>query len=72
MTDEYLESLMDLSTLIHPYNFDEIVGILSKVHYLRVANPADTYDWLIEICKRANQGELHQKAIEMKKYFLGE
>lgn len=72
LTDDYMEKLMGLSDVIHPYNFDEIVGVLSKVHYLRVANPADTYNWLIEICKRANNSDLEQKAIEMKQYFLGE
>lgn len=71
MTEEYYESLMNMSTVLHPYTFDDILAMLSKVHYIRDANPADTYDWMIEICKRANKETLLEKAQEMKTYFLG-
>lgn len=72
MTPEYYESLMNLSQSLHPYTYNDIIILLSKVHYIRDADPGDMYDWLIEICKRSNQDDLVTKAREMKKYFLGE
>ncbi|MEM9952250.1 MAG: aspartyl/asparaginyl beta-hydroxylase domain-containing protein [Chloroflexota bacterium] len=72
LTDDYVESLLTMGDIIHDYNFQDVAAILSKVHYIRDCDPALTYDWLIQICERSNQPDLVTRAIDMKKYFLGE
>jgi len=72
ISEEYEKALRDLGYIISPENFNDVVGLLAKVHFIKHVHAAAMYDWLIEIAQKSYNKHLINKAIETKKFFLGE
>ena len=68
----YEAQLRGLSRLIHEDNFDDIISILSKVHFTRDVTCAIVYDWLIDIARDSGQPALVERARNTKRFFIGE
>lgn len=70
--EEYRRALFGLGPLLNHDNFDNIVEILSKVHFTREVTCEVVYDWLIDLATTAGHPELIERAVSMKHFFLGE
>jgi hypothetical protein len=49
----------------------DVLGVLSKVHFNHEAECGETYDWLIDAASRTGDEALVDKAKQTKAFFLG-
>ncbi len=69
---ENFDSVLDgFATMLREDTFDDIVGVLAKVHFNHQARCGDTYEWLIDVANRAEQPALVDHAKEKRSFFLG-
>jgi len=71
MPEDFDVTLEGLAKVLGADTFDEIVGVLSKVHFNFAAECGDTYEWLIDIATRSGEASLVDAAIAKRKFFLG-
>ncbi len=70
--DDYRSALFGLAPLLHRDNFDNVVELLSKVHFSRDVTCEVVYDWLIDLATDSGSPELVDRAVALKHFFLGE
>jgi len=66
------DSMRRLHKKINNDNFNEIVRYLTKIHFFRDVKCTEIFNWLEEICDRAENNLLKSHSITMRKYFIGE
>jgi hypothetical protein len=71
-TAEYKAQLFGLSKLLHEDNFSDVIAILSKAHFTRDVTCAVVYDWLVDIARENGDEALIARALETKRFFIGE
>jgi len=71
MTNEELQSLLSLGSVMTECNFQDFMYLVAKLHFDRHLSCASTYDLLAEIAVRSGHGRLVARALELKRYFLG-
>jgi putative nonproteinogenic amino acid hydroxylase len=70
INEDYMKGLQSLGYLIGKENFDDIISLMAKVHFVRNANAALMFDWLIDITQRSGNKELLDKALAMKRFYI--
>lgn len=69
ISPSFQSGIDSLSRIIHQHNFKDIVQLLAKIHFYKQAGAKDCFEWLIEICKNADDPALLPKAYEAKRFF---
>lgn len=64
-------TLEGMSKVLGHDTIDEIVGVLSKVHFNHQAQCGDIYEWLIDVADRSGDDTLVAAAKAKRKFFLG-
>lgn len=67
---QYIEAIRGLAHLICEENFNDIVSLLSKVHFVKNEDVATMFDWLINITQSSGNKQLIEKALAMEKFYL--
>jgi hypothetical protein len=62
LTKDYVQQLYMLSTIIDQYNFNDIVSLLSKVHFFKKVYLRSMFEWLAHIVQLNGDPELIQRA----------
>ncbi|GAA4894961.1 aspartyl/asparaginyl beta-hydroxylase domain-containing protein [Streptomyces coeruleoprunus] len=70
-TAEHRERILSLANVIERENFRDVLFLLAKLHFTYDVHPADTYDWLIGISKRAGDDKMVEKAEQIKGFAIG-
>ncbi|WP_430412129.1 aspartyl/asparaginyl beta-hydroxylase domain-containing protein [Kordia sp.] len=65
LKDEELGYIKGLSKIINEMNFDDILSILSKIHFYRNVSSELVFGWLDEIATSSNNYKIQQKAQEV-------
>lgn len=69
---EDFDAVLDgFASLLGDDNLDDVVAILSKVHFNHSAPCGDAYEWLIDVAERAERPDLVSRAKEKRAFFLG-
>lgn len=71
-TAQRREALLALCDVIDRDNFKDVLFLLSKVHYRYDVAAGDTYEWLIDICRKSPHPELVGKAEQLRQYMIGD
>lgn len=71
LPDDFEASLESMAGLLAADNVDDVVSILSKVHFSHKTNCAASYDWLMQMAKSTGQEELVALAAAKREFFLG-
>jgi hypothetical protein len=66
----YMKGLRSLGYLIEEENFDDIITLLSKVHFLRSANAGAMFDWMVDIAEISGNKDLFGKVLAMKRFYI--
>jgi hypothetical protein len=69
-TTEHRDRILSLSRVIERQNFRDLLFLLSKVHFTYDVHPGDTYDWLVEIAKRADDEKMVVKAEQIREFAM--
>jgi hypothetical protein len=72
LDEPFVTGLLGLSRIINEWNYRDIVGLLSKVHFYRDANLSEFFDWLVEISKRSGSATLHEKSEDFCRFLRAE
>ncbi|MCW5223350.1 hypothetical protein D5041_06990 [Verminephrobacter aporrectodeae subsp. tuberculatae] len=62
LDEPFMTGLMGLSRIISDYNYRDIVGLLSKVHFYRKADLSQFFDWLLMISKHSGSAAVFDKS----------
>lgn len=60
-----------ISKVLGPDTMEEVIGVLSTVHFNHAAECGDTYEWLIDAAERTGDDALVEQAKQTRKFFLG-
>lgn len=60
-----------LSKVLGEDTMQDVIGVLSKVHFNHEADCGETSDWLIDAASRTGDEALVDKAKQTKAFFLG-
>lgn len=71
LPDDFDVTIEGLSKVLGPDNIQDVIAVLSKVHFSHSAQCGDTYEWLIDAATRTGDDQLVEKAKETRKFFLG-
>ncbi|MFF0854543.1 aspartyl/asparaginyl beta-hydroxylase domain-containing protein [Streptomyces sp. NPDC003280] len=70
-TAERAERIRSLADVIERENFRDILFLLAKVHFTYDVHPSETYEWLIDISKKAGDGKMVEKAERIRDFAIG-
>ena len=71
LPDEFDVTIEGLSKVLGPDTMQDVIGVLSKVHFNHQAECGDTYEWLIDVASRTCDTTLVNEARETRAFFLG-
>jgi L-proline 3-hydroxylase-like protein/aspartyl/asparaginyl beta-hydroxylase len=69
-TAEHLCAIHELAAVVSEANLPRIVDLLSTIHFEKQVSCAATYDWLIEIARRAGNARLVERAEQLERMYL--
>jgi hypothetical protein len=72
VNEEFLRTVASMKHLINPVNYRDIVLLLSRVHFYKDVSLGVFFDWLIGICKEAEDESLLEKSINFKNYMVNQ
>jgi hypothetical protein len=67
---EYIQAIKSLGVLLCPENFEDILGLLAKVHFVRHTHADSMFDWMIDIAKQSQNKSLIDRAFLTKRSYL--
>lgn len=68
---EHRDNLLTLGSLISHDNFNDVLFMLSKIHYRYDVAGFYAYDWLVDICHESGDQGLVARAEEVRTYMVG-
>lgn len=71
LPEDFEVTLEGLAKILGPDSVDDVLGVLSKVHFNHSARCADVYEWLIDIADRSGDEALVDIARDKRQFFLG-
>ncbi len=71
LPESFAVTLDGMAAVLGPDNIEDVMSVLSKVHFHHDARCGDMYAWLIEVADRSGKPELIDLATEKRKFFLG-
>jgi len=71
LPDNFETTLEGMAAVLGPDNIEDVMSVLSKVHFTHEARCGDMYSWLVDVAERAGKPELVDLATEKRKFFLG-
>lgn len=71
LPDDFDVTLEGMAKVLGHDTIDEIIGVLSKVHFNHHAHCGDIYEWLIDVADRSGDASLVDAAKDKRKFFLG-
>lgn len=71
LPDDFDVTIEGLSKVLGEDTMQDVIGVLSKVHFNHAAECGETYDWLIDAAFRTGDEALIDKAKQTKAFFLG-
>jgi L-proline 3-hydroxylase, C-terminal/Aspartyl/Asparaginyl beta-hydroxylase len=67
LTEQELEAIYNLGSLVNDRNFSDILRMLSKVHFYKRVPGVDLFQWLSEIAQRSGNPRVIERAATLKK-----
>ena len=71
LPENFDTTLAGMSTVLGADTMDEIVGVLSKVHFNHQAQCGEIYEWLIDVADRSGDAAMVEAAKQKRAFFLG-
>lgn len=71
LPENFDTTLAGMSTVLGADTMDEIVGVLSKVHFNHRAQCGEIYEWLIDVAQRSGDAAMVEAAKDKRAFFLG-
>ena len=68
---DFDNQLKSLIALTDEYSVDELIGLLSRVHFAHHAPCGQIYDWIDTTAQAVGNYDLATAAQERRRYFLG-
>lgn len=71
LPDDFDDQLKSLVSLTDEHNIDELIGLLSRVHFAHQTSCGQVYDWIDFAAQAVGNNALSVAALERRQYFLG-
>ena len=71
LPDDFDVAIEGMAKVLAPDTIDDVIAVLSKVHFSHRAQCADMYEWLIDAAHQSGRPELVEQAEAKRSFFLG-
>ena len=66
----FMDGITSLKNLINHANYNDLLMLLSRVHFYKQVDASTCYDWLIDMCKEKEDSTLLERSLRLKKYMI--
>jgi L-proline 3-hydroxylase-like protein/aspartyl/asparaginyl beta-hydroxylase len=67
---KFLNGLLALSDVLDGDNYRDVLRLLSRVHFDREVHAGACLDWLVDICRRADDSALVDKSVGLRRFLV--
>ena len=71
LPDDFVVALEGMAKVLAEDTIDDVIAVLSKVHFSHRADCGQMYDWLLEAAERSDRPALVEQARDRRSFFLG-
>lgn len=70
MESGFRDVIASLKNVINNENYNDLLMLLSRVHFYKQVDASTCYDWLIEMCKEKEDTVLLERSLKLKRYMI--
>ena len=70
MESGFIDGIASLKNVINDENYNDLLMLLSRVHFYKQVDASSCYDWLINMCKEKEDAALLERSLKLKRYMI--